>query len=203
LCVAFSNIIERINRIQQENEMNVRNLQVKLGILATLVIGIILMTTFDSVAIADSGGHYDHEQMSPEKRHEHMKISLEKLAMRLEIKASQQTAWEEFAKSVGMLADRNVKKPVGDADAATIARYRAEMATEFASKLTKIADATSRLQASLTEDQRKILDQETHRFLNRNHDWRQKGHMHDCKGAHDGNMPNENMHGDKLHNDAW
>jgi hypothetical protein len=196
-------VTERINRIQQENEMNIRNLQLKLGILATLAIGAILITTFNSVAMADSAGHYNQKQVSPEKMHEHMKARLDKLAARLEIKASQQIAWEEFAKSVGMLADRNVKKPGDDADAATVARYRAEMATEFANKLTKIADATSKLQASLTEDQRKILNQAAHRFLNRNHDWSQRNHMHDCKGAQNGDMGNENMGGDKRHNDAW
>lgn len=50
-----------------------------------------------------------HEQMSPEKMHEHMKDRLDKLAERLEIKASQQAAWGEFAKSVGMLSEQGVK----------------------------------------------------------------------------------------------
>lgn len=178
--------------------MNIRNLQLKLGILATIAIGAILIATFNSVAMADSAGHYDQKQMSPEKMRDHMKAKLDKLAARLEIKASQQTAWGEFSKSVEMLADRKVNKPGDDADAATVARYRAEMATEFASKLTRIADTTSKLQTSLTEDQRKILNQTAHRFLNRNHDWSQRNHMHDCKGAE-----NENMGGDKRHNDAW
>jgi hypothetical protein len=183
--------------------MNIRNLRRTLGILANIAIGAILITTFNSVAMADSAGHYDQKQMSPEKMHEHMKARLNKLAARLEIKASQQTAWEEFAKSVELLADRNVKKPGDDVDAATISRYRAEMATELANKLTRIADATGKLQTSLTEDQRKILNQAAHRFLNRNHDWSQRNHKHDCKGAQNGNMENENMGGDKRHNDAW
>jgi hypothetical protein len=196
-------VTERINRIQQENEMNIRNLQFKLGILAILVIGVVLISTFNSVAMADSAVHYDQKQMSSEKMHEHMKARLDKLATRLEIKASQQTAWEEFAKSVEVLTDRNVKKPGDDVDAATVARYRAERATEFANKLTKIADATSKLQTSLTEDQRKILNQAAHRFLNKNHEWSDRKHMHDCKAVQNGNVGNGNMGGDKRHNDAW
>lgn len=137
----------------------------KLGILATLVSGAILIATVHSIGVATAAENYDHTQMNQEKMHEHMKVRLDKLAARLEIKASQQAVWGEFAKSVEMLADRNTKKPNDDADAATISRYRAERATEFANKLTKIADATAKLQTALSEDQRKILNQTAHHFL--------------------------------------
>lgn len=169
-------------------------------ILPTIAIGALLMTTFHSIAMASPGGHCDskqmsHEQMSPEKMHEHMKDRLDNLAERLEIKASQQAAWEEFAKSIGILTERSVKKPNDDADAASIARYRAEKATEFAKKLTRIADATAKLQKVLTEDQRKILNQASHRFLHKDHGWSHKdhgmgredlGHEWDQRGSSDG-----------------
>ena len=151
--------------IQQENKMNLLNMNPKLGILATMVTGAILMTSFHSIAMATSTENYDQKQMNQENMHGHIKARLDRLADRLEIKASQQAVWEDFAKSVEMLADRNVKKPNDDADAVTISRYRAERATEFANKLTKIADATAKLQSALSEDQRKILDQTAHRFL--------------------------------------
>jgi hypothetical protein len=119
-----------------------------------------------------------------------MKVRLDKLAERLEIKSSQQAAWEEFAKSVEVLADRNPKKPKDDADAATISRYRAEKATEFANKLTKIADATAKLQTALSEDQRKILNQTAHRFLH--HD---QGVNHTHHGMnHEGNEHGWDQH---------
>lgn len=148
-------------------------------ILASLTIGFSLMSS--SVVMANPGEHCDqrqmnHEQMSPEKMHDHMKDRLDKLAERLELKSSQQAAWGEFAKSVEMLAERNVKKPSDDADAATISRYRAERATEFAKKLTSIADATAKLQKVLTEDQRKILNQASRRFCHKDHGCNHKDH---------------------------
>jgi hypothetical protein len=162
--------------------MNLQNVNPKLGVLSTIVIGAVLMASFHSVAIANPSESYDHKQMYQEKMHEHMKVRLDKLAERLEIKASQQAVWEEFAKSVEMLADRNVKKPNNDADAATISRYRAERATDFANKLSKIADATAKLQAALSADQRKILDQNAHRFLHYDRGTNHTHHRMDREG---------------------
>ena len=168
------------------------NIKPSLLILPTIVIAAFLMTTFHSVAMARPGEHCDqermsHEQMNPEKMHQHMKAILDNLAERLEIKSSQQAAWGEFAKSVETLAERSEKKPNEDADAATISRYRAEKATEFAKKLTRIADATAKLQTVLTEDQRKILDQTSRHFLHKDHGMNRKGHEHerDRRGSAD------------------
>ena len=145
--------------------MNLLNMNPKFGILPTIAIGVTLALTFHSYAMAASAENHGEKQTRQEQMHDHMKARLDKLAERLEIKASQQAVWEEYAKSVEMLADRATKKPNDDADAATISRYRAERATEFAGKLSKIADATARLQAVLSADQRKILDQNAHNFL--------------------------------------
>jgi hypothetical protein len=78
----------------------------------------------------------------------------------------------------------NAKKPGKDADAATIARFRAEQATGFAGKLTRIADATAKLQAALSEDQRKILSQTAQQVLHRDHRF---GRMH--RGTDQGRDP--------------
>ena len=161
--------------------MNLHNLNPKLGILSTIVIGIVLVTSFHTVAMANPAESYGHKQTSDEKMREHIKARLDRLAERLEIKSSQQAIWDEFTKSVEMLADRNEKKPGYDADAATISRYRAARATDVAGKLTRIADATARLQAVLSTDQRKILDQTAHRFLR---DDRETNHFH--RGMHRG-----------------
>lgn len=188
------------------------NIKPSILILPTIAIGALLMISFHSVAIASPGGdcdqkHMSREQMSPEKMHEHMKARLDKLAGRMEIKASQQAVWEEFAKSVETLSERSVKKPGDNADAAAISRYRAEKATEFAKKLTKIADTTAKLQEALTEDQRKIFNQAAHRFLQSNHGWSHKdrgmnreGHEHDMgqRGSSDGEG-----HSDDHKKNSW
>ena len=135
--------------------MSVKTSKLLLPMIAFLAL---LIPTFQSAALANEE-HCNQKHMSPEKMHEHIKARLDKLAERLEIKPSQQAVWEEYAKSVESLAERGVKRPADDADAATILRYRADRTTEFAKKLTAIADATAKLQKALTEDQRKTLNQ--------------------------------------------
>jgi len=141
----------------------------KLGLLATLVTGTILIASFNSIAMADPAGHCGHLQMTQEQMQQHMqermKTRMDRLAQRLEIKASQQSVWEGFAKSVETLPELKAKMPADDADAATIARYHADRTAEMAGKLTRIADATAKLEAALTPDQRKVLDQTAHLFL--------------------------------------
>ncbi|MGA9665316.1 MAG: Spy/CpxP family protein refolding chaperone [Gallionella sp.] len=156
--------------------MNIKNLNVKLGVLTTIVIGMVLMASFHSVAMASPGGHCGHEQMSPDKMHEFMKSRLDKLEGRLEIKSSQLATWEGFSKSVELLSERHVKEPSPDADAATVARYRADRAAEMAKNLAAIADATAKLQSVLTDDQKKIFNQASHRFLHDRHGWNEHNH---------------------------
>ena len=186
-----------------ENDMNIKQ---GLLTLPTIAIAALLMATFHQVAMADPGGHCDQkhmsrEQMAPEKLQEHMKARLDKLAGRLEIKASQQAAWEEFAKSVGTMAEQNMKKPNDDADAAAISRYRAEKAAEFAKKLTRIADATAKLQKALTEDQRKILNQTARHFLHKDHGWSHRNHGMDREG-HEHEMDQHGSADGESHPDA-
>jgi hypothetical protein len=166
----------RWNSIYQEVEVNMKDLNIKFGVLATIVIGMVLVTAFHSVAMASPGGHCDHEQMSSGKMHEFMKSRLEKLAARLEIKSSQLAPWDEFAKSVELLSEKHVKEPGLDADAATVMRYRAETAAELARNLASIADSTAKLQAVLTEDQKKILNQASHRYLHGRYGWNHLSH---------------------------
>jgi len=175
------------------------NLKSSTLIMPTVVIATLLLTSFQSFAMAGPEEHCGQMQMShqqmkpeqadPEKMREHMKNRLGKLAERLEIKASQQAAWGEFAKSVELLAERNMKRPSDDADAATISRYQADRAAEFANKLNSIANAIAKLQTALSDDQRKILNQVSHRLLNMKHDHRDKG-----MGRH-GNPDMEDHHG--------
>ena len=123
-----------------------------------------------SVAVASPDDHAQQKQISIENVHEQMKVKLDRLAERLEIKASQQSAWEEFSKSLESL-EQHTKAPDFNADAAAIARYRAERANEFAKKLTVIADATAKFQKMLTEEQKKVFNQVAHHFFHRKHQW--------------------------------
>jgi len=115
-----------------------------------------------------------------EHRQQWIHERLERAANRLEIKASQQDAWQAFAQSVEAFATPPAATPPGrDADAAAIARFRADRAAEAARKLSVVADATSRLQGVLTPDQRKVFDEMAHRFAgprHRHHDGRERSH---------------------------
>lgn len=166
--------------------MKTLSINPRLGMLATVVTGAILVIAFRSIAIAAPEQQVDRGRINPEqfheRMHEHLQARLDKLAQRLEIKASQQPVWEDFARSVEMLADGNAKKPGMDADAAAIARFRAERATEFAGKLARIADATAKLQAALSGDQRKILNQTAQQMLHRDHRFGRMHHGPDHRG---------------------
>lgn len=138
----------------------------------SIIVWALLLAFFHPAAMANSEFHCDRMQASPEQMHARMKARLDQLADRLEIKASQQNVWEEYAKSVTALADPGAKRPDDDADAATVSRYRAERAAELARKLAKIADGTAKLQSVLTEQQRKLFDRVTrHPFQGWHHGW--------------------------------
>jgi hypothetical protein len=152
-----------------------------LSLIPTLLIGALLMSMVNSVALANPEGQGDEWRPNPEKMHEHIKARLDKLANRLEIKASQQPAWDTFAKAVEALADVPANRPGENADAAAVAHFRADMAADMAKKLSVIADATDKLEAALTENQRKVLNEEV----------RHMGHGgHRC-GPHNGRGKNE------------
>jgi len=89
---------------------------------------------------------------------------LDRLAARLEIKASQQDAWASYRKTVESLMQDRPQRPARDADAATLMRFRAEMAQRRAKSLFVMADATGNLQQVLDPAQRKVLDEITRNF---------------------------------------
>ncbi|MBK6632477.1 MAG: Spy/CpxP family protein refolding chaperone [Betaproteobacteria bacterium] len=99
-------------------------------------------------------------EMTPEmqeRMQSRMQARLDKMAERLEIKASQQDAWQAYAKVHKEMFDARPTPPAKDADAATLARHRADMAAKMAQKLTVLADATAKLQSALTPEQAKTL----------------------------------------------
>lgn len=103
-------------------------------------------------------------EMTPEmqqRMQSRMQAHLDQMAMRLEIKASQQEAWQAYVKTHKEMFDGAMKPAPKDADAATIARHRADMAAQMAAKLATLADATAKLQGALTPDQAKLLAEMT------------------------------------------
>ena len=179
-------------------------MNIQSGKLSATVIAAFLLTSFHALAYACPEAHCDpmnhhHQQMysaqaNPEMMSENIKVKLSKLAERLEIKASQQGAWDSFAKAIEKLAERKLKKSDEAQDAATIARLGADNAAEVAKKLSEIAKATATLQAALSDDQKKILNQTARRLHGMQHEPMDRGMM--GKG-----MMEQGMHCDMEHDD--
>jgi len=131
----------------------------------------------------------DGAQQWAQRRQEWIHAKLERDANRLEIKASQQSAWQDYAKARSALAERSFKRPAPDADAATIAKARADGAADGARKLAVLADATAKLQAVLSPEQRKTLDQIAHR-----------GHRHHRHGHRAWDHERRGLEGDGQQN---
>jgi hypothetical protein len=120
-----------------------------------------------------------HQQHRMEKMQMKMKERIARMASRLEIKASQQAAWGDYVKARESVMANRPARPARDADAATIARARADFAADRARKAAVISDATAKLQAVLTADQRKVFDEMARRGGKRG----MRGH-HGGRGHH-------------------
>lgn len=100
----------------------------------------------------------DRTQMR-ERMQTRMKERLDRMAARLEIKASQQDAWTAYRKARESMFAATPQFPAKDADAAAMTRFRAEMAQRRAAHMGVMADATAKLQEALDPNQRKVLDE--------------------------------------------
>lgn len=101
-----------------------------------------------------------HQKMAHNRveRQAHLQARLDREAQRLGITAAQQAQWQAYVGAVESPIG-NMHRLPPDADAVTIARQRADIATGHAAKLVRIADATAALQAVLTPEQRGVLAQ--------------------------------------------
>lgn len=121
----------------------------------------------------------DHAAMHQQHRLEHMQLKMKeriaKMASRLEIKASQQGPWGEYVKAREALVANMPARPPREADAATIAKARADFVADKARKLAVVSNATASLQAVLSPDQRKVFDEMA-----------QRGGRHGLRGHRDG-----------------
>jgi hypothetical protein len=151
-----------------------------------------LILCASSFALAAMAPGTDHEHGGPMHCEPSMHYRLDEAANRLEIKASQQKAWQTYTASVEAMTTHPDKHPVEDADAATIARFHADMANQMAAKLQKVADATAKLQAVLTPEQRKTFDQMARHFGHhgdhsmQHHDHGGQDHAEHGDDGHDG-----------------
>lgn len=101
------------------------------------------------------------QQNRAQMRKEMVQRHLDRIASRLEIKASQQSAWQAYADAMQAACTMDMTPPAPDADAAAIARQRAEHVTTLGRKLSAVADATARLQGVLSADQKSVFNQVT------------------------------------------
>jgi len=118
-----------------------------------------LSTSMSSAAANAPTAPSEVKQDWAKERQERLKHFTDRLADRLEIKASQQNAFQGFVKTLGAANEHPAKIPDIKTDAASIARWHADMAAAHAQKLAQIADATAKLQEVLSLEQRKTLDQ--------------------------------------------
>lgn len=126
---------------------------------ATLVAaGLALAAAVPAASAAPGPGAREMTPEMQERMQSRLQARLDKMANRLEIKASQQDAWQAYVKVHKEQFDpAAMKPPAKDADAAAIARHRADMAAKMATKLATLADATAKLQGALTPEQAKTL----------------------------------------------
>ena len=148
--------------------------------IAAIALGAALTIGGTSLSLAAMEPGMDHKHPEPMHCGAPMHEKLDAMANRLEIKASQQNAWQAYVKAVEAMADHPKKHPAEDVDATAIAKFHADMAAEMAAKLKKVSDATAKLEAVLAPEQRKTLDQAARAFGPHGH------HMHgEEHGEHD------------------
>ena len=123
--------------------------------------GLALAVAMPATAAPVSGPGPGRHAMTPEmqeRRQARLQARIDQMANRLEIKASQQDAWQAYAKVLKEQFDpAAMQAPPKDADAAALARHRADAAALRANKLAALADATAKLQSALTPEQAKTL----------------------------------------------
>lgn len=121
-----------------------------------------------------------------------MQARLNLWARQLGIMKNQQSAWNAYSQTLKQLAAApyNVSFPKRNADAAAIAKFRADSAAQRAQYLANVSQATSQLQSVLTAEQQTKFNQLSHFW--------QPGLQH---GKHHGHRkhPGSMMHDGKWH----
>jgi hypothetical protein len=135
---------------------------------AALLGSAVLVTAVPALSQPHGEGHRGarHTQMTEadraqmrERMQARMNQRLDRIAARLEIKASQQDVWDIYRRARASMFENRPSRPARDADAATLTRFRADMAQRRAQHLATMADATAKLQQVLEPQQQKVLDE--------------------------------------------
>lgn len=142
---------------------------------------------------------HDDQHDWARQRQEFFKKRVDAMANRLEIKASQQGAWQTFVGALEAAADWPATPAEAKTDAASIARRHAERAAAWAQKLGQIADATAKLQQVLDPEQRKTLDQIAAHFEHRGHHFHHGDNEHAKHGFGDRQRGDEEGHQHEQH----
>lgn len=156
---------------------------------AASVVVLALAAAFPLMSGAHEAAMADHPP-GMEMHAQWTKTQFEREANWLEIKASQQPAWDAYvAAHIDLLSTfENAKQIAADADASTATRQHAERAEAFAQSMAKVADATDKLQSVLDENQRKVLNR-----IVRMHEQFHRERFARCEQGHDG-MPGHRKH---------
>lgn len=159
-----------------------------LRILAAFAASVVLMAGGATSAWANPPDQAEMRQNFVKLRQERIDARLAKAAARLEIKASQQAAWQALVKAIEEPIGFAPKKPDSPLGAAALARRHADVAAARAKKAEKVAEATAELEKVLTPDQRTTLDQLARQAMRRAHFHHRRDQTH-CrmhKGMHGG-----------------
>lgn len=166
--------------------MNRSNMMKRRNQIAAALLGAGFALALAAPASAQPGWDHGPREMTPEMQQRmqtRQQQRLDRMAQRLEIKPSQQEAWQAYAKARQELFAARPAAPARDADAATLARYRADRAAEMAQRLAALADATAKLQGVLEPAQAKTLAELTRRPVGDGDGW---GKRHGGRGHRDG-----------------
>ncbi|OZB36761.1 MAG: hypothetical protein B7X35_02965 [Halothiobacillus sp. 14-56-357] len=88
-----------------------------------------------------------------------MQKTLDTMANRLEITASQQAVWDAYKKVRMDMMFEHFKRPGPEMNAAQLAQFRAERAELMARKMARLSKVTSDLRAALAPNQQQVLDE--------------------------------------------
>ncbi|ACX96635.1 Spy/CpxP family protein refolding chaperone [Halothiobacillus neapolitanus] len=118
------------------------------------------LTNAPAGSAAPAGQPYckNPEQMRAD-RAAFMQRTLDTMANRLEITASQQAVWDEYKKVRMDMMPKHFKRPGPDMNAAQLAQFRAERVQLMAKKMARLSKATSELRAALAPNQQQVLDE--------------------------------------------
>jgi cell pole-organizing protein PopZ len=131
-----------------------------LRILKDIAVGTAIVAGLTMSAWAQPAQPQQTEQNWAQHRQEVVKARLAKMAERLQINASQQKAWQTYAKVIEDASNMSPPKKFDEkADAAATIRSQADSAAAHAAKLSQLADATAKFEKVLTPEQRTAFDQ--------------------------------------------